>query len=179
MNIFVFSDNTRAQTRKRPEVKWRRTWRNAPSKIQIKCLYCKPLCEKKCAPSAFSILQSNQGLSAWRPSKHTTSHQRRCNVVTLQRRCNDVITTLCVCWGRIGSLTVHKVPGEGSDANLIWVFSWLTCIRNIFSGSILNKFIAGRFRPVRVADGPITARCRFIKNASWVLRLMFLYRWCC
>ena len=26
----------------------------------------------------------------------------------------------------------------------------------------------GRYRPVRVADGPITARCRFIKNASWV-----------
>ena len=33
--------------------------------------------------------------------------------------------------------------------------------------SILHKSIAGRYRPVRVADGPITARCRFIKNASW------------
>ena len=33
--------------------------------------------------------------------------------------------------------------------------------------SILNKTIAGRYRPVRVADGPITARYRFIKNASW------------
>ena len=33
--------------------------------------------------------------------------------------------------------------------------------------SILHKFIAGCYRPVRVADGPITARCRFIKNASW------------
>ena len=31
--------------------------------------------------------------------------------------------------------------------------------------SILYKSIAGRYRPVRVADGPITARCRFIKNA--------------
>ena len=36
--------------------------------------------------------------------------------------------------------------------------------------SILYKSIAGRYRPVRVADGPITARYRFIKNASWVLR---------
>ena len=27
----------------------------------------------------------------------TTSLQRRCNVMTLQRRCNDVVTTLCVC----------------------------------------------------------------------------------
>ena len=33
--------------------------------------------------------------------------------------------------------------------------------------SILYKFIAGLYRPVRVADRPITARCRFIKNASW------------
>ena len=34
--------------------------------------------------------------------------------------------------------------------------------------SILYKSKAGRYRPVRVADGPITARFRFIKNASWV-----------
>ena len=33
--------------------------------------------------------------------------------------------------------------------------------------SILHKSTAGRYRPVRVADGPIMARCRFIKNASW------------
>ena len=32
--------------------------------------------------------------------------------------------------------------------------------------SILHKSIAGRYRPVRVADGPIMARCIFIKNAS-------------
>ena len=33
--------------------------------------------------------------------------------------------------------------------------------------SILYKSIAGRYRPVRVADGLITARYRFIKNASY------------
>ena len=33
--------------------------------------------------------------------------------------------------------------------------------------SILHKSIAGRYRPVRIADGPITARCRFMQNASW------------
>ena len=32
--------------------------------------------------------------------------------------------------------------------------------------SILYKSIAGRYRPDRVADGPITTRYRFIKNAS-------------
>ena len=35
--------------------------------------------------------------------------------------------------------------------------------------SILYISIAGHNQPVRVADGPITARCRFIKNASWEL----------
>ena len=38
-----------------------------------------------------------------------------------------------------------------------------------FPVSILHKSIAARYRPVRVADGPITARYRFIKNASWVV----------
>ena len=33
-------------------------------------------------------------------------------------------------------------------------------------GSILHKSKAGRYRTVRVADGPITARYRCIKNAS-------------
>ena len=34
--------------------------------------------------------------------------------------------------------------------------------------SILYKSKASRYRPIRVADGPITARYRFIKNASWL-----------
>ena len=33
--------------------------------------------------------------------------------------------------------------------------------------SILYKSIAGRYRPVSYADGPITARYRFIMNAYW------------
>ena len=39
-----------------------------------------------------------------------------------------------------------------------------------FPESILYKSIAGRYRPVRVADGPITARYRFMKNACWVIK---------
>ena len=35
--------------------------------------------------------------------------------------------------------------------------------------SILNKSIAGRYQPVRVTDGPITACYRFIKNVYWAL----------
>ena len=37
--------------------------------------------------------------------------------------------------------------------------------------SILYKSTAGRYRPVKVADGPITARYRFIKDACWVCDL--------
>ena len=44
--------------------------------------------------------------------------------------------------------------------------------------SILYKSIAGRYRPVRVGDGPITARCRFMKNAHWAstLSIPLFYR---
>ena len=41
----------------------------------------------------------------------------------------------------------------------------------IIQASILYKSIAGRYRPVRVADGRITARYRFIKNAYWDVSL--------
>ena len=49
-----------------------------------------------------------------------------------------------------------------------------------FPVSILYKSIAGRYRPVRIADGPTTARFRFIKNASWVqaLFLPFILAFC-
>ena len=46
-----------------------------------------------------------------------------------------------------------------------------------FPVSILHKSIAGRYQPVRVADGPITARCRFIKNASWVRTVKYGLRY--
>ena len=49
--------------------------------------------------------------------------------------------------------------------------------RRIFNkpASILYKSIAGRYRPVRVADGPITARYRFIKNAYWEVPLIHFF----
>ena len=40
-------------------------------------------------------------------------------------------------------------------------------MRRLIPVSILYKSIAVRYRPVSVADGQITARYRFIKNASW------------
>ena len=35
----------------------------------------------------------------------------------------------------------------------------------VFPASILYKSTEGRYRPVSYPDGPITARCRFIKNS--------------
>ena len=39
--------------------------------------------------------------------------------------------------------------------------------------NILYKSTAGRYRPVSYPDGPITARCIFIKNAYWDAALKF------
>ena len=46
--------------------------------------------------------------------------------------------------------------------------------RGTIPASIVYKSIAGRYRPVRVADGQITARYRFINNASWDLTTLIL-----
>ena len=49
------------------------------------------------------------------------------------------------------------------------------CVKfTIIPVSILRKSISGRHRPVRVADGPMTARCRFTKNASWDADLVLI-----
>ena len=54
---------------------------------------------------------------------------------------------------------------------------WLSHTNKPIQVNILYKSIAGPYRPVRVADGPITACYRFIKNASWdVDRLIELFR---
>ena len=50
--------------------------------------------------------------------------------------------------------------------NFIFTTKFL-CYKIYIPVSILYKSIAGRYRHARVADGPITARYRFIKNASW------------
>ena len=50
---------------------------------------------------------------------------------------------------------------------LVTKMPYLKLNSSIIPVSIFYKFIASRYRPVRVADGPITARYRFIKTASW------------
>ena len=64
-------------------------------------------------------------------------------------------------------------------ANCILFKSKLDCYwldRYTVPVRILHKYIAGRYRPIRVADGPITSRYRFIKNVSWGLPELHLGR---
>ena len=49
---------------------------------------------------------------------------------------------------------------------LIYYMYKYTSAPSYYPVSILYKSIAGRYRPIRVADGPRTALYRFIKNAS-------------
>ena len=51
--------------------------------------------------------------------------------------------------------------------SLFVTLTHLCYMYTVYPANILYKSTAGRYRPVRVADGPITARCRFIKNANW------------
>ena len=60
---------------------------------------------------------------------------------------------------------VFLCPGFRSSLSPLLCFIALVIIVPV---SIFYKSIAGRNRPVRVADGPITARYNLIKNASWV-----------
>ena len=82
-----------------------------------------------------------------------------------------------------------RIPRSISESTLDFEITRIDCIwttahmrnallpDNPFPVSILYKSIAGRYRPVRVADVMvavelITTRYRFIKNASWVYLFM-------
>ena len=61
----------------------------------------------------------------------------------------------------------------GGYLHFAYLIRWLrrhlpqNAVAHANSVSIIHNSIAGRYRSVRVADGPITARCRLIKNTSW------------
>ena len=46
-------------------------------------------------------------------------------------------------------------------AYYMYAYAQFDCGQSAYPVSILRKSISGRHRPVRVADGPMTARCRF------------------
>ena len=52
------------------------------------------------------------------------------------------------------------VPGQEANSDILGIF-FNFLHSNCIPASILRKSISGRHRPVRVADGPMTARYRF------------------
>ena len=60
-------------------------------------------------------------------------------------------------WKEAHVCPIHKV----GDPVLVSNYRPVSLL-NTFPVSILRKSISGRHRPVRVADGPMTARCRFM-----------------
>ena len=85
-------------------------------------------------------------------------------------------------------IPIHYTPTLSCMVFTIWALPYEIVsghsLITVFPVSILYKSIAGRNRPVRVADGPITARYRFIKNASWwtlstnrIIRYYRMYEW--
>ena len=65
--------------------------------------------------------------------------------------CISVVATVSSCFVIVcSSSLIISVPREGCASQV----------------SNLYKSLAGRYRPVRVADGPITARYKFIKNVT-------------
>ena len=62
----------------------------------------------------------------------TTSLQRCCNVVTLQRRCKDVVATLCVCWEPLKCIE-HKRCLAGRKGN--------RCVILFVKKNLINKRI--------------------------------------
>ena len=69
---------------------------------------------------------------------------------------------------------VNKISFSWRNKNLLFFFFFQktslsgVVLSNTYPVSLLYKSIAGRYWPVRVADGLIMAGYRFIKNASWV-----------
>ena len=78
------------------------------------------------------------------------------------KRHNDIVA--------ITDIETKKICNRGTDLHQLTSFFH---DRNLaYPVNILYKSTAGRYqpvRPVRVADGLITVRCRFIKNAIWLV----------
>ena len=61
----------------------------------------------------------------------------------------------------IKSPFVSVDPAVVGKSFSLYVVSWQTQTPGFIPVSILRKSISGHHRSVRVADGPMTARCRF------------------
>ena len=87
---------------------------------------------------------------------------------------------VCISWKHVGLRWHYTRDLDYRNSPKYWdKQSWANSIDPDAASdhpvSIVHKSIAGHYRPVRVvADGPITARCRFIKNAGWAGSTLFV-----
>ena len=68
-----------------------------------------------------------------------TSLQRRCNVVTLQRLCNDVVITLCVCW-ECALNFISRHPSLSTYTNT-HARKWQIIVCNAATSTLHNAFV--------------------------------------
>ena len=72
---------------------------------------------------------------------------------------NAIATPSCVFY--LESFSAYHSVMESVYRQKEWNFTTIKHYHKEDPVSILRKSISGRHRPVRVADGPMTARCRF------------------
>ena len=77
--------------------------------------------------------------------------------VTIIHICNR-----CTCWKcLLRMLATLRMCNTSVTYSYVWHMHAHSRTNSTIPVSILRKSISGRHRPVRVADGPMTARCRF------------------
>ena len=69
-------------------------------------------------------------------------------------------------WIKNYQLWIRKYELRNRNYEL-YIMSELLPVKEYLPSKHSLKSIAGRYRPVKVIDGPITARYRFMKNDSW------------
>ena len=82
----------------------------------------------------------------------------------------DTYRNLYIPWSNRAAFSHYALDSTSQLRQLapeMHFFQWTYIPRVRNPVSILYKSTADRYRPVRVADGTITARCMFLKNASW------------
>ena len=96
------------------------------------------------------------------------SKQGIIKIASLMKVTENLVPLMSLLFQAIANIifSIKVFPNMGTTSHTK-VFYSKPIVTISYPVSILYKFTAGRYRPVSYPDGPITARCRFIKNASW------------
>ena len=96
------------------------------------------------------------GLSQWAHDVKMTSYQRRCDVMTSQRRRSDVIVTSCACWvGTINSISAANLWVQNK------VFHWES-VKSLYTGPHRNLNFAFQRPNYEVKDTGCAGKSHFL-----------------